>query len=329
MKEPSDQSWWKRRGRALLRVALVIQLVGVVASIGLLTLGERTHPSFFALYVPRHPLLVASACAMVASIALKRRGLIASQLVVLLVVLFPVMGMRVTSPAAPKSAERTVRLATYNVFFGKAGRPQLLDELASMPADIIVLQAGYDSLRDRLRERFPDRTVRMDGELAIVTRFPVLDVDVPPVLPGDVKPMFVAYLLRTPDGPVRVFVTHPFSPRNALVDRDEAWNVDVARREAQVAALVAAARKPGPPFVIAGDTNLPTWSAIARREFAGLDDAFEQAGLGFGYTFPAKRPWMRIDRVLAGPGIRFTSARVGPKGASDHRPLFVELEIER
>ena len=79
--------------------------------------------------------------------------------------------------------------------------------------------------------------------------------------------------------------------------------------------------------MIAGDTNLPTWSVLARRELSGFADAFEEAGSGFGYTFPAKRPWMRIDRVFGGPGIRFVGARVGDRGASDHRPLFVELEL--
>ena len=159
-----------------------------------------------------------------------------------LVVLFPVMGARLWFSPGVTDAAQPVRLATYNVYFGKMGRPLLLDELAAMPVDILLLQATYDSLGDRLRERFPDRTTRQDGELVIVTRFPILKVDVPAQLPGDVRPMFVEYLLDTPAGPLRVFNVHPFSPRNALVDRDEAWEVDVARREAQVAAVAAASR---------------------------------------------------------------------------------------
>ena len=161
----------------------------------------------------------------------------------------------------------------------------------------------------------------------IVTRFPILKVNVPPQLPGDVRPMFVEYLLETPAGPLRVFNIHPFSPRNALVDRDELWSIDVARREAQVAAVVEASRQPGPPFVIAGDTNLPQLSAVLRRHLGDLKDAFDEAGVGFGYTFPAKRPWMRIDRALGGRGVTFTGVRVGPQGASDHRPLFADFGL--
>lgn len=319
-------SRWSRWGRRVLRAAVLLQLALVLAFLGALALGERTHASFFALYLPRQPLLLASLAGLATSAVLRQRALVGAHVALLLVVLFPVMGFTVSSPPSPKSPERVIRLATYNVHFGKEGRPELLDELAAMPVDILALQAAYDSLGARLRERFPDRTVRQEGELAIVSRFPVVDEVVPGMLEGDVRPMFVGYTLRTPDGPLRVFVTHPYSPRNALLDRDEAWSVDVARREAQVAALMAAARKPGPPFVIAGDTNLPHLSALARREFAGLDDAFEKVGSGLGYTFPTKRPWMRIDRVLAGPELAFTSARVAPRGASDHRAVFADFE---
>lgn len=311
----------------MLLAAIVLQTVGIGLFSGALLVAERSHASFFALYLPRQPLLVIAIAAAILASLLRHRALVASQLAVTLLVFFPVMGGRVAFPPAPSSAERVVRIATYNVHFGKDGRPLLLDEIAAMPADIIVLQATYDSIGDRLRERLPDRTTRQDGELVLVTRFPILQVDVPDQLPGDVRPMFVKYLLETPAGPLRVLNIHPFSPRNALVDRDEAWAVDVARRAAQVAAVAAAAREPGPPLLIAGDTNLPHLSAILRHELGDLNDAFHQAGVGLGYTFPAKRPWMRIDRVFAGPGVTFTGTRVGPKGASDHRPLFVELEI--
>jgi len=326
--EPAPKvSWWSRHGRRLLVRAVVLQLVGVVLFTAALLLGERSHVSFFALYLPRQPVLLVSVGALLVTLRLKHRALLAVQVVAALVVLFPVMGARLWFSPSPTAADLPVRLATYNVYFGKMGRPLLLEELATMPVDILLLQATYDSIGERLRERLPDRTTRQDGELVIVTRFPILKVNVPPQLPGDVRPMFVEYLLETPAGPLRVFNIHPFSPRNALVDRDEAWTVDVARREAQIAAVVEASRQPGPPFVIAGDTNLPQLSAILRRHLGDLKDAFDEAGLGFGYTFPAKRPWMRIDRALGGRGVTFTGVRVGPQGASDHRPLFADFRL--
>lgn len=304
----------------------MLQAVGVAAFVFALLVGERTHATLVALYAPRQPLLVVTVVGAVCAALLRRRALCAIQGVLCFVVLVPVMGLQAALPTSPRSAAHTIRLATYNVYFGKLGRPQLLDEIAAMQVDIVLLQATYGSIGDRLRERLPDRTIRQDDELVIVSRFPILEVEVPEPLAGDVKAMFVGYLLQTPAGPLRVYGIHPFSPRSAF-DRDKAWTTDVAQREAQVAAVIAASRRPGPPFVIAGDTNLPGLSAVKRRYFGELNDAFDQAGLGLGYTFPARRPWMRIDRVLSGPGVRFVDVHVGPQGASDHRPLFAELEI--
>ena len=99
--------------------------------------------------------------------------------------------------------------------------------------------------------------------------------------------------------------------------------------ERQIEAAVLAAKADGAPYVVVGDTNLPPWSSVGRRHFEGLTDAFDEVGFGFGYTFPAKKPWMRIDRALGSEGIRFLDVRVGPLGASDHRPLFVDFEIVR
>lgn len=323
---PSRTSWWKRHARRLLLAVVVVQAVAVAAFSGALLLGERTHATFVALYVPRQPLLAVVVLGAVGAALARRRVLLVVQAVLFLVVLVPVMGLHAALPRAATPAQPTLRLATYNVFFGKLGRSRLLDEIAAMPADVVLLQATYNSIGKGLRERFPDRTVRQDDELVIVSRFPILEVELPEPLPGDLKPMFVGYLLQTPEGPLRVYCIHPYSPRAAL-DGDRPWDTDVARREAQIAAVVAAAQRPGPPFVIAGDTNLPGLSAIARRYFADLQDAFDEAGSGLGYSFPAKRPWMRIDRVLGGRGVRFLDVRVGPQGASDHRPLFAVLQL--
>ena len=322
---PKKESRTHRGSRFLPRV-IVLQAVGVAAFVFALVVGERARPALVALYLPRQPLLVVGvALAIVAAFA-RRRALFAFQSTLCLVVLVPVMGLQAALPRSPFHAEKTIRLATYNVYFGKLGRAQLLDEIAAMEVDILVLQAAFGSMGERLRERLPDRSIRQDGELVIVSRFPIRDVDVPEPLEGDVKSMFVGYLLETPSGPLRVFGFHPFSPRSAL-EREKPWTLDVAQREAQVGAVVAASARPGPPFVIAGDTNLPGFSSIRRHHFRGLYDAFDEVGFGLGYTFPAKRPWMRIDRVLSGAGVRFIEARVGPQGASDHRPLFAVLEL--
>jgi endonuclease/exonuclease/phosphatase (EEP) superfamily protein YafD len=320
-----EESKWRQRGRRILVWAIVLQLVGIALFIASLVVGERSRATLIALYLPRQPLLVGAILGALLAPLTRRavRILVPLQIALILILLFPVMGFTVSSS---RRSDHPIRLASYNVYFGKLGRPALLDEIAAMPADIILLQATYDSIGDRLRERFPDRHVHQEHELVLLSKFPIKKATVPPPLPDETPSMFVEYLVETPSGLLRLFNVHPFSPRHALFE-DQQTGANIDHREAQIEAVVEAARKDGPPFVISGDTNLPVLSSIARRNLGRFKDAFEEVGFGFGYTFPAKRPWMRIDRVFADDGIRFLDFRVGPRGGSDHRPIFVDFEI--
>ncbi len=323
--EPTEPSG-RRRMRRLLFWAIVVELVGLAVFVAVLLIGERSRLSLIALYAPRQPLLVVTVLGAVLAPLTKRRvrTLFVLQVLAVLVVLFPVMGLKL---GGSRTSDFPVRLATYNVYFGKLSRPALLEEIAAMPADIILLQATYDSMGDRVKERFPDRFTHREDDFVLITRYKITSVDVPPPLADGALPKFVGYVLETDAGPLRVFNVHPFSPRHALVE-DEQTGDNIRHREEQIAAVVAAARRPGPPFIIAGDTNLPVLSSMGRRYLGDLHDAFDDVGFGFGYTFPAKRPWMRIDRALAADGIRFADVRVGKLGASDHRPVFVDFDVE-
>ncbi len=318
---PAASARWRR----VLFWLLVVELTGVLLFLGLLVLGERSRLTLIALYLPRQPLLVATlGGALLSPLARRRvRPLVASHLILAAIALFPVMGLT-TSTARP--LEQPIPVVSYNVFFGKLGRPELIEELAAIPADILLLQAANDSLGDRLRERLPDRTVRQDAELVLVTKLPVVHVEAYPDFPDGTAFFFVGYVLETPGGQLHVYNLHAFSPRHALSGEIDATK-NIRQREAQVHAAVAIARAGGAPFILVGDTNLPPMSRIARAELAGLHDAQEESAFGFGYTFPAKRPWMRIDRVLGSDGIRFGSTRVAPLGRSDHRAVFVDLAI--
>jgi vancomycin resistance protein VanJ len=69
----------------------------------------------------------------------------------------------------------------------------------------------------------------------------------------------------------------------------------------------------------------------------GLLDAFEQAGRGFGFTFPCDTgnpltlggPWLRIDYVLAGPGWHANDCRVEPDRRSQHRAVVATLSRDQ
>ena len=64
---------------------------------------------------------------------------------------------------------------------------------------------------------------------------------------------------------------------------------------------------------------------MSEQQPSRYSDGFRACGVGFGYTFPAKQPWMRIDRVFASSELRFTDFKVGC-ASSDHRCVIAELQ---
>lgn len=103
-----------------------------------------------------------------------------------------------------------------------------------------------------------------------------------------------------------------------------------ARRGAEAAEIARRIAAETLPVVVAGDFNstADNWSYRALRTAGGVGrtDAFQRAGgTGWGRTYHALRPFVRIDFVLADPALAVTSAQTSPVTFSDHRPVRVGL----
>ncbi|MDO5646027.1 MAG: endonuclease/exonuclease/phosphatase family protein [Dermabacter sp.] len=94
------------------------------------------------------------------------------------------------------------------------------------------------------------------------------------------------------------------------------------------------------PAVLVGDLNAPAAHPLDYREFTGeFTDAWAaRPGRRMpvlsallrrlsGPTHPARRPFRRIDYVLASPEIRVRSMHVVDSDASDHLPVVADLEL--
>lgn len=81
------------------------------------------------------------------------------------------------------------------------------------------------------------------------------------------------------------------------------------------------------PVVVSGDFNGTADNWTYRHIARGLQDAFRVAGSGWGGTYHAKYPFLRIDFVLFGPEFEVVKAAVPYKYEveSDHRPLVARF----
>lgn len=80
------------------------------------------------------------------------------------------------------------------------------------------------------------------------------------------------------------------------------------------------------PSVVAGDLNALPHQLAAMVLAERLHDAWEPA-IGPGHTYPAGAPAARIDYVFVTGQITVRDSDVVPTDASDHLPVFAELEL--
>jgi vancomycin resistance protein VanJ len=340
---------WAPRAASAVAVSYT---VGLLVAVLLLRFGgERFWATAVALYLPRIAFLIPLPFTTLALSVFGPRKLLYSQVVALFLVLFPLMGLTVPStlPGA-RAGGAGFRVLSFNVDSLRDGSDVVVAAIEAERPDIVLLQefaGGENDFVERLRRTFG--TVHVSTQFIIATRFPMIEVTDPERVPyyGRTRsPRFMRYVLTTPLGAVAVYNVHPISPRLGLQSlrgqglrreilsgrlfwaaRSEPMREDTGLRVLQVLAFSSRARKETLPVLIAGDTNLPSLSPALADHLSWLTDGFGSMGSGFGYTFPAQRPWMRIDRILSSSALAFSSFKVSCRGSSDH--LCVVADIER
>jgi vancomycin resistance protein VanJ len=327
-------------------------VLGFAATVGTWLLfrcaGEQAWPVVPLLYLPRAPLGLL--LALLFALALRQRARLAAVLLALagLVWLFPLMGLKV-NPLLPSAPGPRLRVMSFNVWFGYLPAQEAVAAVAEAQPDLIALQAVSHKVTDALLAHEALRgfySVRR-SQYALLSRFPIRSFEEATVAVSKSGPPYLRATVETPLGPIDILDLHPLSVRRDLFGKGGglrsrlealrsgalASNLEggAAFRQRQLQAIRDAITQATRPVIALGDTNLPgeSW-ALAQFE-EGLTDAFDQAGRGFGYTFPCDRllPWMRLDRALLGPGLVATAAWVGRSGASDHCPLIVDVAKSR
>jgi endonuclease/exonuclease/phosphatase family metal-dependent hydrolase len=222
-----------------------------------------------------------------------------------------------------------VRLLTWNVhsFRDARGRyvgPQVVDALERCPVEVLALQeidsfARPDAARlplDALAEAYPycritytiENHWRRYGH-ALLSRIPLHAGAEHDVRFGGLE--------------IRRLLDAEFDDSRGRRVRLISAHLDLApwARYAQLRRIAAVAATGDLPTLVLGDLNAWTAHAIRRRVGRALRLVPSPP------TFPARRPWLALDRALCRPAglVRRVSIAPLPRGLSDHLPLLVEL----
>ena len=331
----------RRRLVSGVKALAIANLAGLLATAATFHwIGERWWVTAIGLYLPR-AIFAAPLPFVLGGLAwLRERRWLWAQALAVFLLIFPILGLVLPWPRFAGGAP-VIRVLSYNVDSAQGGADRIVAEVDRFSPDVVMMQeiAQATALEPLLRARYA--TVVLQDQFILATRYPLSALTSPQGVAFEGRqhsPRFLRYVLDTPLGPVVFYNVHPVSPRPGLdALRGHGFRHELLSgrffhgaagpviesnaglRAAQVATFsVAAAHEVG-PVVIAGDTNLPGLDP-ALGSLAPFTDGFAQAGWGLGYTYPNdRRPWMRIDRIMVGGGLRFVGFQVGDSSASDHR----------
>ncbi|SEF21237.1 vancomycin resistance protein VanJ [Amycolatopsis pretoriensis] len=193
--------------------------------------------------------------------------------------------------------------------------------LAATGAQVIALEelkkSEIPKYEDALAAAYPHHSVQ--GTVGIWSTFPL----------GDTRPVAIMPWTRalrttvdTPKGPVAVFVAHLPSVRVRL---DSGFTAN-GRDEAIGLLADALAGERSSRTVLVGDFNGTADDRALEPITARLRSAQEQAGDGFGFSWPAGLPMARIDQIFVA-GVRPTASWTLPATGSDHLPVAASLAL--
>jgi vancomycin resistance protein VanJ len=320
----SPESW--RRGPVLAALALLLGLVLLlhgwipnrIGNLG--SLVENLLP-WFGLFIP---VLLAG--------ALWRRSASATVALLLPVVAWLALFGAVLGDKSHHGGDLIV--VEQNVGAGNTDHARSARDLTAAGADLLALveltpQATADYERE-LAAAYQFHTVQ--GTVGLWSKLPLSDtrtfdiMDFGPAaarVPAERKLVTNRALrvsVATGRGPLTVYVAHPGSVR--VNPRAGFWT---ASRNIGVEALgQAVAADRSERVVLLGDLN----GATQDRAFAALTGQMRSvqdvAGDGFGFTWPATFPVVRIDQILV-RGVTAERSWVLPANGSDHRPVAAGL----
>ena len=193
--------------------------------------------------------------------------------------------------------------------------------LAAAGAQVIALEelkkSEVPKYENALATGYPYHSVQ--GTVGVWSTFPLRDTRPVAIMPWT---RALRTTVDTPKGPVAVFVAHLPSVRVRL---DAGFTAD--GRDAAVGRLAdAIAAEPASRTVLAGDFNGTADDRALAPITARLTATQDEAGDGFGFSWPAGLPLARIDQIFVA-GVRPLASWTLPATASDHRPVAATLAL--
>jgi vancomycin resistance protein VanJ len=296
-------------------------------------IGERWWLTTWVLYLPQMLYLAPSLLMMALALLLRRWRALAGQVAVVVLGVGLLFGGAYRLPHPMSRGD--LRVMTWNIESLGESPPGVLAAIRREAPDVLLLQ---EITRDRgpdplpwLEARLPGWASVHAGDVAIFSPHRLGRARRHPMELGLSTRVVLQVPMRLHGRTVQVITVH-FSTALPRPLREHVWNhprhsmqIAAAVRARQSEKLLAVIERTAEPTVVGGDFNSPPGSVAFEWVADRLQSAFDTAGTGFGWTFPARFPLLRIDHLFVSRDLRVLNCRVLPLRASDHRPVVADL----
>jgi endonuclease/exonuclease/phosphatase family metal-dependent hydrolase len=288
-------------------------------------------------YAPQWPFGLPTVALLAASIRFRNGRLSGLNGAAAILFLFVFMGWCVPL-SRPHPSGQILRLMTFNIKHGIRGEDGLVDVIRREKPDIACIQMadgyqGYQTFSVAGMAHLADYHFFWGGENLILSRYPIRTY-VPPLASraGLARPAMMASVDFS--GQTLTLINlHMAKSRNGdtLLDHhasiQDYFEETADIRLEQTSALLDWAYSIQGPLILCGDFNNPPRGRCYEQLRGVFHDAFAEVGCGFGYSYPADLPMMRIDFVFTTNGVVPLTAQVLHEDVSDHQPLECTLAI--
>ncbi len=305
-------------------------------------LGDRVWWALPFLYGPRW-VAVLLFIGILPALGVARRTAWQAGLPMLVIYSFGLLDFHLPLGALEPHEAFALRVVELNAGAGSLGPPDprtIISEIGRLQPGVLVVVECSPDLADAMTKAGGWQVRRSITSLCLASRFGIVSWE-------ERDPMdfwkvggsgaIARALLDTPAGMVRIGLVHLETPRDALDNYGDLSTIptlgkvtreNMAERdwESRVAREWIF-RGDDLPTIVGGDFNLPTESAIYRRHWGDLRNAFSRNGFGMGVTKQTRRWGIRIDHILTTGEIVTDRTAVGRPVGSDHLPFVADLSL--
>lgn len=288
------------------------------------------------MYLPQHIWLAPPASLLVVSIIKRNRSAIACNVLALIIVISGPMGLRFPIHRSVADSGTALRVMTWNVHGERAGLENVAREIKKQNPDVVCLQEANtgdwkSQLPAEMESLMPGCHIARARELATLSKYPIRHQEVHRMQASTGRAVLVTEI-DVQGRRLSVLNTHlsTYAGDSCVRwgGRPQAYmECSVRVRGTQIGILRAVAHDCEGPIVVVGDFNDPPSGTLYNRMLHDFDDAFRLAGVGFGYSFPARLPLWRIDYIFTNDKLGAERCFVPAMGPSDHRPVVADLII--